>query len=164
MNPLGVVCFALFTALAGSFPIHAQSTAAVARADESRGCENIAESTRHTRPHAATTGDNVPSADDHCASEAAPPAHDKSKAPVAPDTATTAGSVGTASDNRTWNGVITNLGKSRRTSTICQFLSGPKAHGWHDYAPFPPVPVESTCEDGAGSAGIVLPSGHGDRY
>jgi hypothetical protein len=63
-----------------------------------------------------------------------------------------------------WNGAITNRSANRRTSTICQFMSGPKAHGWHDFAPFPPAPIDSTCEDGAGSVGFVQPVGHGDRY
>ncbi len=63
-----------------------------------------------------------------------------------------------------WEGAITSLGTARATSTICQFMSGPKAHGWHDYAPFSPVPVGSGCDDGAGSAGFVVPKGYGDRY
>jgi hypothetical protein len=64
----------------------------------------------------------------------------------------------------TWNGAITNRTANRRSGTICQFMSGPKAHGWHDFAPFPPAPIDSTCDDGAGSVGIVQPAGHGDRY
>jgi len=73
---------------------------------------------------------------------------------------------GTAVSNKlqSWNGAITNVSASHQTGTICQFLSGPKAHGWHDYAPLPPVPVESSCEDGAGSVGFVSTKGHGDRY
>ena len=67
-------------------------------------------------------------------------------------------------ESLTWNGAITNRTTNRRTSTICQFMSGPKAHGWHDFAPFPPAPIDSTCDDGAGSVGIVQPTGHGDRY
>lgn len=63
-----------------------------------------------------------------------------------------------------WNGAITNRSTNHRTSTICQFMSGPKAHGWHDFAPFPPAPVDSSCDDGAGSVGFVQPVGHGDRY
>ena len=63
-----------------------------------------------------------------------------------------------------WNGAITNRTANRRTGTICQFMSGPKAHGWHDFAPFPAAPIDSTCDDGAGSVGIVQPAGHGDRY
>jgi hypothetical protein len=71
---------------------------------------------------------------------------------------------GPSSDaTRVWEGAITNLGTARATSTICQFMSGPKAHGWHDYAPFEPVPVGSGCDDGAGSAGFVVPKGYGDR-
>lgn len=67
-------------------------------------------------------------------------------------------------ESLTWNGAITDRTTNRRTSTICQFMSGPKAHGWHDFAPFPPAPVDSICDDGAGSVGVVQPSGHGDRY
>jgi hypothetical protein len=67
-------------------------------------------------------------------------------------------------DALTWNGAITYRSASRRTGTICQFMSGPKAHGWHDFAPFPAAPVESICDDGAGSVGVVQTNGHGDRY
>ena len=63
-----------------------------------------------------------------------------------------------------WNGAITNRASNRHTGTICQFISGPKSHGWHDFAPFPPAPIDSTCEDGAGSVGFVQATGHGDRY
>jgi hypothetical protein len=49
-------------------------------------------------------------------------------------------------------------------STICQFMSGPKAHGWHDYAPLPAAPLGSPCRDGETSAGIVMASGHGQPY
>jgi hypothetical protein len=55
-------------------------------------------------------------------------------------------------------------GAERAVSTICQFMSGPKAHGWHDYAPLPAAPLGSACRDGASSAGIVMASGHGERY
>jgi hypothetical protein len=48
--------------------------------------------------------------------------------------------------------------------TICQFMSGPKAHGWHDYAPLPAAPLGSPCRDGVSSAGIVMASGHGQPY
>jgi len=49
-------------------------------------------------------------------------------------------------------------------STICQFMSGPKAHGWHDYAPLPPAAIGSSCHDGMSSAGIVVATGHGQSY
>jgi hypothetical protein len=39
--------------------------------------------------------------------------------------------------SQSWNGAITNVSASHQTGTICQFLSGPKAPGWHDYAPLP---------------------------
>jgi hypothetical protein len=52
----------------------------------------------------------------------------------------------------------------RAVSTICQFMSGPKAHGWHDYAPLPAATVGSRCQDGASSAGIVVLAGHGEQY
>jgi hypothetical protein len=78
--------------------------------------------------------------------------------------ATSTGEISGDKESLTWNGAITNRTTNRRTSTICQFMSGPKAHGWHDFAPFPPAPIDSTCDDGAGSVGIVQPTGHGDRY
>jgi hypothetical protein len=49
-------------------------------------------------------------------------------------------------------------------STICQFMSGPKAHGWHDYAPLSPAALGSSCRDGIGSAGVVVALGHGQHY
>jgi hypothetical protein len=49
-------------------------------------------------------------------------------------------------------------------STICQFMSGPKAHGWHDYAPVPPLALGKSCQDGANSAGVIVLSGHGQHY
>jgi type IV secretory pathway VirB2 component (pilin) len=55
-------------------------------------------------------------------------------------------------------------GAERAVSTICQFMSGPKAHGWHDYAPLPAAPLGSPCRDGVSSAGIVMASGHGQAY
>jgi hypothetical protein len=56
------------------------------------------------------------------------------------------------------------IGAARRGSTICQFMSGPKAHGWHDYAPLAVHLLGSRCHDGAGSAGIVVLAGHGQQY
>ncbi len=55
-------------------------------------------------------------------------------------------------------------GAGTAVSTICQFMSGPKAHGWHDYAPLPPAPIGSPCRDGVSSAGIVMAAGHGQPY
>jgi hypothetical protein len=55
-------------------------------------------------------------------------------------------------------------GAGSAVSTICQFMSGPKAHGWHDYAPLPPAPLGSPCRDGVSSAGIVMVTGHGQPY
>jgi type IV secretory pathway VirB2 component (pilin) len=55
-------------------------------------------------------------------------------------------------------------GVERAVSTICQFMSGPKAHGWHDYAPLPAAPLGSPCRDGVSSAGIVMAAGHGQAY
>ena len=49
-------------------------------------------------------------------------------------------------------------------STICQFVSGPKAHGWHDYAPLSPAVLGSSCRDGIASAGVVVAAGHGQQY
>jgi hypothetical protein len=65
-----------------------------------------------------------------------------------------------------WSGAsrASGFGTGRAGSTICQFVSGPKAHGWHDYAPLPPAPIGSSCQDGMSSAGIVVASGHGQQY
>lgn len=62
-----------------------------------------------------------------------------------------------------WSNPIPS-GSAAAPSTICQFMSGPKAHGWHDYAPLFPAAVGSSCRDGIGSAGIVVAAGHGQRY
>jgi hypothetical protein len=63
------------------------------------------------------------------------------------------------------HGAETNgVGAGQGRSTICQFMSGPKAHGWHDYAPVPPLALGQSCQDGANSAGIVVVSGHGQQY
>lgn len=56
------------------------------------------------------------------------------------------------------------VGPGRAGSTICQFMSGPKAHGWHDYAPVPPLALGKSCQDGANSAGVIVVSGHGQQY
>jgi hypothetical protein len=65
-----------------------------------------------------------------------------------------------------WSGVSRGSGVTagRATSTICQFMSGPKAHGWHDYAPLPPAAIGTSCQDGSNSAGVVVASGHGQQY
>ena len=71
----------------------------------------------------------------------------------------------TATGETPWSSAI--LGQSAvpgTASTICQFMSGPKAHGWHDYAPLAPAALGSACRDGAGSAGIVVAKGHGQQY
>ena len=57
-----------------------------------------------------------------------------------------------------------SVGAGQARSTICQFMSGPKAHGWHDYAPLPPAAIGSSCHDGMSSAGIVVATGHGQSY
>lgn len=56
------------------------------------------------------------------------------------------------------------VGPAQGGSTICQFMSGPKAHGWHDYAPVPPLALGKSCQDGANSAGVIVVSGHGQQY
>jgi hypothetical protein len=56
------------------------------------------------------------------------------------------------------------VGPGRTGSTICQFMSGPKAHGWHDYAPVPPLALGKSCQDGANSVGIIVVAGHGQQY
>jgi hypothetical protein len=63
-----------------------------------------------------------------------------------------------------WSSAIATAGENRAVSTICQFLSGPKAHGWHDYAPLAPAVVGSSCQDGIGSVGVVVTAGHGQQY
>jgi hypothetical protein len=45
---------------------------------------------------------------------------------------------------------------SGSTSTICKFETGPQAGKTHDYAPLPPLPVGSPCQDGA----TPLSTGH----
>src|ERR1035438_4841882 len=59
-------------------------------------------------------------------------------------------------------------GAGTQTSTICSFNAGPKAGTTHDYAPQAPLPVGSSCQDGAGSTGVIIagtgstpPSGSG---
>jgi hypothetical protein len=42
-------------------------------------------------------------------------------------------------------------------STVCKFTSGPAAGTLHDYAPLDPIAVGSTCNDGKGSTGTVIP-------
>jgi hypothetical protein len=56
------------------------------------------------------------------------------------------------------------IGSPGASSTICQFMSGPKAHGWHDYAPLTAAALGNPCRDGVGSAGIVVAKGHGQQY
>lgn len=83
-----------------------------------------------------------------------------------------ASSMGTAVASATdtagapWSSAVQSgaAGTERAASTICQFMSGPKAHGWHDYAPSLPATLGSSCRDGMSSAGIVVASGHGQQY
>jgi hypothetical protein len=63
-----------------------------------------------------------------------------------------------------WSDAIAMAGEERAVSTVCQFLSGPKAPGWHDYAPMSPAVLGSSCQDGVGSAGVVVAAGHGQQY
>jgi hypothetical protein len=42
-------------------------------------------------------------------------------------------------------------------STICRFNTGPRAGQTQDYAPMAPIAVGSSCTDGAGSTGVVIP-------
>ena len=48
-------------------------------------------------------------------------------------------------------------------STICEFTHGPRAGTSHDYAPMEPIPVGSSCHDGQGSTGRVVPAGSGGK-
>ena len=41
-------------------------------------------------------------------------------------------------------------------STLCQFISGPRAGQVQDYAPMAPIPVGSSCQDARGSYGTVI--------
>lgn len=41
-------------------------------------------------------------------------------------------------------------------STLCKFTRGPRSGQVQDYAPMAPIPVGSSCQDGAGSYGIVI--------
>jgi hypothetical protein len=75
-----------------------------------------------------------------------------------------AASSDTAPAEKPWSAVPAPAGAGRPVSTICQFLSGPKAHGWHDYAPLSPAVLGSSCQDGIGSAGVVVTMGHGQHY
>jgi hypothetical protein len=90
----------------------------------------------------------------------APPGRNAEEPRAAPSAAT----AGVATDAKPWSTAIATAGAGRAVSTICQFLSGPKAHGWHDYAPLSPVALGSSCQDGTGSAGIVVAAGHGQHY
>lgn len=40
-------------------------------------------------------------------------------------------------------------------STVCYFTSGARAGSSQDYAPRPPLPIGTPCQDGAGSSGTV---------
>jgi hypothetical protein len=51
----------------------------------------------------------------------------------------------------------TNASISQQTSTICSFNHGPASGTTHDYAPLDPLPVGSTCNDGNGSTGTIIP-------
>jgi hypothetical protein len=52
---------------------------------------------------------------------------------------------------------------AQERSFLCQFTSGPRAGQVHDYAGHPAgaLPVGSPCQDGAGSNGVIVPSGAG---
>src|SRR5262249_20636164 len=42
-------------------------------------------------------------------------------------------------------------------STFCYFTSGLRAGQTQNYAPLPPLPVGSSCQDGRGSFGTIVP-------
>jgi hypothetical protein len=46
--------------------------------------------------------------------------------------------------------------QTSQESTLCQFVSGPRAGETQDYAPLPALPVGYACQDGAGSTGRVI--------
>jgi hypothetical protein len=70
----------------------------------------------------------------------------------------------TGTAEKPWSNAIARAGEGRAVSTICQFLYGPKAPGWHDFAPLPPAVLGSSCQDGSDSAGVVVAVGHGRQY
>ena len=43
-----------------------------------------------------------------------------------------------------------------RLSTVCRFDAGPRRGQSQDYAPMPAIPVGASCQDGAGSVGVVV--------
>jgi hypothetical protein len=90
----------------------------------------------------------------------APSGRDAEEPPVAPAAATPTADAAA----KPWSTTAATAASGRAVSTICQFLSGPKAHGWHDYAPLSPAVLGSPCQDGIGSAGIVVAAGHGQHY
>jgi predicted hydrocarbon binding protein len=49
-----------------------------------------------------------------------------------------------------------SAGAASSTSTVCQFNSGPRAGTTHDYAPLAGLPIGSSCQDGAGSTGVII--------
>jgi hypothetical protein len=81
-----------------------------------------------------------------------------------PQAAPTATVPTTGTAEKPWSTATATADAARAVSTICQFLSGPKAHGWHDYAPLSPAALGSSCQDGIGSVGIVVAAGHGQQY
>jgi hypothetical protein len=81
-----------------------------------------------------------------------------------PQAAPTATIPTTDTAEKPWSTATAAPGTGRAVSTICQFLSGPKAHGWHDYAPQSPAALGSSCQDGVASAGVVVAAGHGQQY
>jgi hypothetical protein len=81
-----------------------------------------------------------------------------------PQAASTATILTTDTPEEPWSTAAAATGAGRAVSTICQFLYGPKAPGWHDYAPMPPAVLGSSCRDGIASAGVVVAAGHGQQH
>jgi hypothetical protein len=118
-------------------------------------------STGHVVPSAGATSRGSNSTGTICKFESGPQAgssHDYAPLPALPvgspcqdgETPLSTGHV--VSTSGATNGTIGPM------STICKFESGPQAGKTRDYAPLPPLPVGSSCEDGATplSAGHVV--------
>ena len=75
-----------------------------------------------------------------------------------------AGSTGKAIATGTGQKYDTAAGRGAQgMSTICQFTNGPKAGGWHNYAPMTALPIGAPCRDGMGSTGTVVAGGTGPQ-
>ncbi len=67
------------------------------------------------------------------------------------------GTVFAASTTRSTHGQSSPAAQ-KQMGTTCVYTEGPKAGSSHDYAPVQ-MPVNSACNDGAGSTGVIIPMG-----